>query len=292
MLRIFENTPYYFCLTFLVIILSMLSTTANSQSPPALQLANSYHQNISIQDYWVSEKLDGVRAYWDGHQLISKQGHVFYPPAWFIENFPAFPLDGELWLARNTFEKLSGIVRKHKPIDSEWERVSYQIFDLPRSDKPFNERLAVLKKYFSQKELPSWLKLIEQYKVNSHEDLMVQLDRIVELGGEGLMLHLGRSYYHGARDNELLKLKRYFDAEARVISHISGKGKYKGVMGSMLVEATNKLQKSLRFKIGSGFSDAQRRSPPPIGSIITYKYFGLTNHNKPRFASFMRLRNQ
>jgi DNA ligase-1 len=271
---------------------SELPAHAPPPFPPQLQLANVYHPQIDLKAYWVSEKLDGVRAYWDGHQLISKQGHIYRAPSWFIKDFPDFSLDGELWIARASFDMLSGVVRKHKPIDKEWQQVSYQVFDLPESDQIFDDRLARLQAFFKSETNPPWLKLIAQYKVPTQELLMAQLDDVIERKGEGLMLHLGSSRYHAARDDELLKLKRYFDAEAKVLEYIPGNGKFKGLMGSLLVEAINQPQQLKRFKIGSGFSHAERRAPPPIGSIITYKYFGLTRNQVPRFASFMRVRHK
>jgi len=271
-------------------VLIILPALAESQAPPEIQLANSYHPEIKLEDYWLSEKLDGVRAYWNGEKLISKQGLVYQAPAWFTENFPDFALDGELWIARNHFDVLSGIVRKRQPVDAEWRQVTYQIFDLPKHSGVFNVRLGFLRDYFKASEGPLWLKLIEQTKVTDHQTLMTLLDEAVAQGAEGLMLHLGSSYYHNKRNNDLLKVKRYFDAEAKVIGHISGKGKYRTMLGSVLVEALNKAQKGKRFKLGSGFSDERRKHPPPVGSVITYKYFGLTNKGLPRFASFMRVR--
>ena len=75
---------YFFCLL----------TFANT--PPEIQLALTYHSDIEVSEYWVSEKLDGIRARWDGRQLLSRSGKPFYPPAWFIAYFPAEALDGEL----------------------------------------------------------------------------------------------------------------------------------------------------------------------------------------------------
>jgi len=294
MFRFYILAVCYTVLSYSIMIFAVFPVLANSQPPPLLQLANHYHQQIEVQNYWVSEKLDGVRAYWDGSQFISKKGHVYSAPEWFTEGFPRFPLDGELWIARNTFDELSGIVRKNKPIDKEWQKVSYQVFDLPQSPETFDRRLIKLKKVFNQEkiEFPEWLVLIKQYKSVSHDDLMAQLDLVVQQGGEGLMLHLGSSLYHGRRDDDLLKLKRYFDAEARVVEHIAGKGKNKGQLGSMLVEMLGGAQEKKRFRIGTGFSNEERKYPPPIGSIITYKYFGFTRNGLPRFASFMRIRKE
>jgi DNA ligase-1 len=257
---------------------------------PVLQLANIYHSEIKLQDYWVSEKLDGVRAYWDGRRFFSKQGNVYQAPLWFIANFPAFALDGELWLGRAQFDSLSGFVRKQEPIDQEWLKVSYHVFDLPENSANFDERLAYLTNYFARDNTPEWLKLIPQYKVKNEQELSIKLKEVEDIKGEGLMLHKGSSFYHGGRDDDLLKLKTYQDADARVMAHLSGKGKYTQALGALLVEAVNHVQKGKTFKIGTGFSDLERNNPPDVGSIITYKYFGLTSKGLPRFASFIRIR--
>jgi len=284
----------YTFFSYFVLMLAVLPAIASSQTPPELQLANRYHPKINVQNYWVSEKLDGVRAYWNGTQFISKQGHIYNAPEWFIQNFPSFHLDGELWLARSAFDELSGIVRKKKPIDDEWRKVTYQVFDLPLNPASFDVRLNALKTLFGQAEKdevkwPLWLKLIPQFKLQNHQKLKNELDKVVIQGGEGLMLHLGTSLYHGKRDDDLLKLKPYFDAEARVMEYFLGKGKYKNMLGSMLVEM---LDTKKRFRIGTGFSDKQRQEPPEVGSIITYKYFGLTSKGLPKFASFIRVRGE
>jgi DNA ligase-1 len=252
---------------------------------PNLMLANSYHEDINVTDYWVSEKLDGVRAYWNGTQLISRQGNVFAAPDWFTADFPKIPLDGELWMGRGTFETLSGAVRKTTPVDSEWRAIRLMVFDMPEQAGDFNQRLETLRRMFAQKHSP-YITLVAQEKLPSQKALMARLDEVVNAGGEGLMLHLGSAPYRGVRSDDLLKLKRFEDAEATVLAHIAGTGKYQGAMGALLVQNSAGVQ----FKIGTGFSDAQRKNPPPIGSQITYRYRSITNKGVPRFASFMRVR--
>lgn len=254
-------------------------------TPPALQLANVYSDNINLTDYWVSEKYDGVRAYWNGENLVSRQGNRFDAPDWFTASLPEVELDGELWLARGKFDQLSGIVRRQSPVDSDWRGIRYMVFDLPASRMVFDDRLKRLEQIIGQINRPH-IHLVKQQKIATQALLMQKLDEIVLAGGEGLMLHRGASHYQAFRSDDLVKLKKYSDAEAKVIRHIPGKGKYQGMLGSVLVEtADNK-----RFKIGSGFSDAERENPPPIGSWISYKYFGLTSKGTPRFASFIRIR--
>lgn len=276
----------YFLIISLAISYCILTLPAYGAEPPPLQLANIYNDNINPQNYWVSEKLDGVRAYWDGRKLISRQGNVINSPGWFVKNFPAEALDGELWIGHNQFERVSKIIRQVKPNDSAWKEIRYMVFDLPKDPGIFNERLLRLQQQvaYAHSEYLQW---IPQYKIENHQQLMQQLNGIVKQGGEGLMLHRGESYYQAVRNDDLLKVKAYQDAEAIVIAQILGKGKYQNMLGALLVENEAKI----RFKIGSGFSDEQRKHPPPIGSLITYKYFGTTKNGIPRFASFIRVRD-
>jgi DNA ligase-1 len=264
----------------------LLVTHIVAASPPQLQLANVYHDDIKLDNYWVSEKYDGVRAFWNGHQLLSRQGNIIQAPAWFIQPLPDAQLDGELWIARGMFDQVSGIVRRHSPTENDWQRVRYMLFDLPASSLTFDGRLRQLKSIVMRVDRPH-VQLVKQEKLKTQELLMQKLDAVVAAGGEGLMLHRGSSSYKASRSDDLLKLKKYADAEAIVMSHISGKGKYVGLMGSILVETED----GNRFKIGTGFSDEERKKPPPIGSVITYKFFGLTSKGTPRFASFLRVRN-
>lgn len=278
------------CLFFLFLILPCSLFASEKRSPPDLQLANVYYPGIELQNYWVSEKLDGVRAYWNGKDLVSKQGHVYRAPEWFLEGLPDFPLDGELWLDRGAFDRLSGIVRKQEPVHEEWGLVTYQIFDLPGHPGAFDQRLRTLEDYFKNHATPPWLYLVPQFKVTQPKALTAMLNTIVAEKGEGLMLHKGSSHYHAGRDDDLLKLKTYEDAEAIVLKHLPGKGKHKGRMGALLVKAVNHQQRDKVFRIGTGFSDLQRENPPSVGELITYKYFGLSSKGLPRFASFMRVR--
>lgn len=269
---------------YLLLLLFMPPVFADA---PGLLLAKVYSDQEDLAEWWVSEKLDGVRAYWDGRHLISRQGNRFAVPVWFTAGFPDTPLDGELWMGRGTFDELSGTVRQQKPDDAQWRKVRYMVFDMPVPELTFDERLARLTQLIAEQG-GNHLQLVKQYKVSNEQVLMDDLEQIVARGGEGLMLHRGTSLYRAARSDDLLKLKTYEDAEAVVIAHLPGKGKYEGMMGALLVEMPDQR----RFKIGTGFSDAQRIDPPPIGSTITYKYFGKTSTQLPRFASFLRVRDE
>ena len=269
------------------LFLSMCAVAHAGQHKKQIQLARIYDGSASydLGKYWVSEKLDGVRAYWDGEQLISRQGNVFAAPKWFTMDFPKAHLEGELWIGRNKFELVSGIVRQERADKTPWRQVKLMVFDLPQSKAVFTERLEKMHEIVRSSQSP-YLEVIKQREVQDHMALMVELKRIVQLGGEGLMLHRGDSLYQSGRTNDLLKVKTYQDDEALVVGHVAGKGKYKGLLGSLLVETKD----GRRFKIGTGFSDEQRANPPEIGDVITYRYFGQTRNGLPRFASFLRVR--
>jgi len=267
--------------------LACFPVNAKDVAKPKLMLANIYHEGVDLNDYLVSEKYDGVRALWNGKEFVSRGGNVYHAPKWFIERFPKHRLDGELWVARQSFELLLSIVRDTKPDEEAWKKVKYMVFDLPDRPVVFEERLKELKHIISTRNVP-WLFAVKQQKFKTHAELMMHLDKVVEAGAEGLMLHKGSSYYRAKRTGDLLKLKKYEDDEAIVIQHIAGKGKYKGKLGALRVEMSN----GVVFKIGSGFTDNERANPPEIGSHITFQFRGLTKNGIPKFASFLRVRQK
>lgn len=251
-----------------------------------LQLPQTYAKagNIPITDYLVSEKLDGIRARWSGSELLTRNGNVIHAPAWFTENWPSEPLDGELWTKRSDFQRIASIVLSETP-DARWREVRMMVFDLPASVAPFAQRVEYMNRIIGEAQSQT-LELISQFSVSSQADFEQRLKEVTAAGGEGLMLHHREALYQDGRSEFLLKAKRFEDDEARVIKHLPGKGKYAGMMGSLLVEGRS----GLRFKIGSGFTDAERREPPPLGSWVTYKFYGKTKKGLPRFASFIHVR--
>ena len=274
--------------TFLFALLA--ATTTSFAAPPPILLANVLSPQVDVTQYLVSEKYDGVRAIWDGKTLRFRSGRVVAAPAWFIAKLPPEALDGELWLARDRFDDLSGIVRKAVPVDAEWQRLNYMIFELPQLEGaapvPFRARAIRIKAIVERANFPA-LKAVDQHPVKDRAALKRELDAVVKGRGEGLMLHLADAPYVTGRSDVLLKLKPLLDTEATVVAHIPGKGKYSGQMGALLVETSA----GLRFKLGTGFSDSQRANPPPVGALVTYTYRDVTPAGKPRFASFLRVRD-
>lgn len=255
-----------------------------SDAPPLL-LAEVLRGDVDVSRYWVSEKLDGARALWDGHSLRFRSGRPVNAPAWFVAGLPAEALDGELWIARGRFEALSGIVRRRQPRDEDWRQVKFMVFELPDGAGSFSERIDRLRAIVERADVP-WLQLVEQFRVADRAALQAKLDEVVAGGGEGLMLHRADAPYLTGRSDALLKLKPLLDAEATVIAHLPGRGRLEGMMGALLVETAQ----GVRFQLGTGFSDAQRRDPPPVGSQVTFSYRDLTRDGVPRFASYLRRR--
>lgn len=258
--------------------------TAQAEARP-LMLANIYRPELPLADYWVSEKYDGVRAYWDGTQLWTRQGHRIQAPAWFTASWPTQPLDGELWAGRGRFTAASSAVARDTPDDAAWRQLRYMVFDLPAHPGRFDQRLPDLQHLLAEHKAP-WLQAVPQHKVAHEAALQALLRNTVRQGGEGLMLHRGGSLYRGERNDDLLKLKQHLDAEATVVGHVPGKGKYQGMLGALQVQTPE----GLRFRLGSCLRDADRASPPAIGTRVTYRYLGLHPDGAPRFASFVRVR--
>ena len=276
---------YFIVITSLLFLFLPLCATSGQLVPSPLMLASHYISGIDVRKYYVSEKLDGVRAYWDGKQLYTRSGRVIPAPLWFVARLPETPLDGELWLGRGRFEEISGLVRTQKSDPDAWREVKYMVYDLPEMVAPFHERYWLLKTLVAEQGTP-WLKALTQKKLSSETQLKEQLQQIVAAGGEGLMLRHGRALYQVKRSQDLLKLKPQDDAEATVIDYVAGEGKYRGMVGALLVRDSQGRE----FRLGSGLTDAQRKTPPAIGTQVTYSYNGLTNTGLPRFARFVRVR--
>lgn len=262
-----------------------LAAEGAAEAAPPLLLAEMLRGEVDVARYWVSEKLDGARAVWDGRSLRFRSGRPVHAPAWFIAGLPPEPLDGELWIARGRFDALSGIVRREVPRDADWLQVKYMVFEQPDGAGTFTDRIEGLRRIVSTADVP-WLQVVEQFRVADRQALQARLDEVVAGGGEGLMLHRDDAPYLTGRSDALLKLKPLLDAEARVVAHLPGKGRLSGMLGALQVETPA----GLRFELGTGLSDAERRNPPPLGALVTYQYRALTPDGVPRFASYLRRR--
>ncbi|MEA3492569.1 MAG: DNA ligase [Campylobacterota bacterium] len=246
---------------------------------PELLLLQTY-KDQNITGWVMSEKLDGVRAYWDGKKLISRGGKTIYAPKWFTKNYPSFEVDGELWTKRGDFENITSIVRDQIPSIG-WREVKHYIFEVPNSSGGLFERLERVKPYAD-----NTLVVIDQIEIKSKKHLEDYLQEIESKGGEGIVVRDPTAPYINRRTDKALKVKNFQDRECEVIGYRDGKGKYRGMVGSIQCQLSN----GVKFKIGSGLTDTLRSNPPKIGTIITFKHQKFTKYGKPRFPVYLRVR--
>jgi DNA ligase-1 len=259
---------------------------ASKEGAPAVLLANRWDPAVhDPTGWWMSEKLDGVRAWWDGKRFLSRLGNEYVAPSWFVADLPDHPLDGELFAGRGMFQSTVSIARRTDR-SKRWESLSYRVFDGPELGGGFEERLGQLTEIHSA---AGWrfASVLAHTRCEGPDALVAELARIEGLGGEGLMLRQPGSRYVGGRSDSLLKVKTFFDAEARVLGHVGGAGRHKGRLGALRVELPNGTQ----FKVGTGFSDAEREAPPDVGAVIVFRYQELTNAGVPRFPTYVGVRH-
>ncbi|KAK3816022.1 MAG: hypothetical protein J3Q66DRAFT_341397 [Benniella sp.] len=277
-----------------------------AQDAQQVMLAHSWTEDSGIDPagYWMAEKLDGVRAYFDGKHFYSRAGNRFFAPPFFSQHLPKDqPLDGELWLGRGRFQQCISIVKNQKAERAdEWKEITYLVFDAPKMDVVYEKRLEYLKSIMplygkdsmpstssssssstSTNKIPPYARIVPVQKCLSKAHLIRELDHVQSHGGEGIMLRAPRSRYEFKRSRTLLKVKTFFDEEAIVVAQVKGSGKHSHRMGHIEVKTPD----GRCFSVGSGFTDAQRERPPKIGSVITYKYQELSNKLTPRFPTFV-----
>ena len=267
----------------LCLLILLLSTLLHARSLPIQKpMRDTGEQNVTG---WVmSEKLDGVRGYWDGKRLLTKNGHLLHPPEWFTQNLPPFPLDGELWSKRGDFENIQSIVLDTRPSEA-WHMIGYHIFEVPHAEGDFFARLQKARDWFAAHPA-AHVHIIPQIGLKNRDALQKFLGEVVKKGGEGVIVKDPSLPYFSGRSGHILKVKPAPDMEGEVIAINPGKGRLKGLMGSL----TLRLKEGTTFRLGSGFSDYLRRHPPAIGSTVTFRYHGFTKNRIPKFASFMRVR--
>ena len=271
-------------LRFLTLLVAWLLLSAVHAQKPEVFLLKTYDGTQDVVGWVMSEKLDGVRGIWDGERLLSRGGNELRAPKWFTRDFPPFALDGELWTRRGDFENIVSIVRRKTP-DQRWAQVRYHVFEVPHQTGGLPERLAVLADYLQQHPTDH-LQIIRQIKVSNADQLRAFLAQVNAGGGEGVVVRDPALPYRTGRLSSALKVKNYLDTECVVQKILPGKGKYTGKMGALQC----RMMDGKLIKIGSGFTDQIRAQPPALGSVITFKYYGLTNKGNPRFPVYLRRR--
>lgn len=273
-----------------LVTLGLMSTNVHSHDEPNtasidVLLAEEYSNDLDIDGYWLSEKLDGIRAYWTGSELLTRTGHKIVAPDWFTEPLPEHAMDGELWAGRGGFQQVARTVLDGQPDEEQWREITFMAFDLPFSAGMFPKRyyeLEVLVKKLDKRHV----KLVEQYPISTDEMLFETLEEISARNGEGLMLRKLDSIYRPGRSDDLIKLKKHQDNEAIVVGYTDGKGKYTGMVGALILQMPNGKE----FKVGSGLSVAVREEPPKLGQKVTYRYNGYTDSGIPKFARYLAVR--
>jgi DNA ligase-1 len=242
------------------------------------------YKEQNITGWYMSEKLDGIRGYWDGKKLYSKNGNEIITPKNFTKNFPPFKLDGELWSKRDDFEFIQSTVLDKTPSNS-WDKITYNIFEVPNAKGDFKSRLEKAKRWFTKYPNKN-VNIIKQIKCKDEQHLLKYLDKIVALKGEGVIVKDASKLYHTGRSPYILKVKKAYDMEGIVVEY-----NYK--KNSKIIKSLQiKLDNGIVFNLGGGLSDKQRLYPPKIGDMITFKYYGFTKNGKPKFASFLRVREE
>jgi DNA ligase 1 len=274
----------HFCLAAAT-ALAGLATDSQATPPPLMQARDAAAGAIDPSGFLVSEKLDGLRAHWDGRQLRFRGGGLIAAPAWFTAALPAQSLDGEIWAGRGGFEQASGTARRAVPDEAAWRHLHYALFDLPGDPRPFVARAQALATLASRLQRP-FVTAVAQETLPDAAALARRLDEVLRAGGEGLMLHRAAALWQPGRSADLLKLKPQADAEAVVLGHLPGRGRHEGRMGALRVQ----LPDGREFRLGTGFTDAERETPPPVGARVSFRYQGLTDDGLPRFARYWRVR--
>ncbi|NAW69929.1 DNA ligase [Vibrio sp. V27_P1S3P104] len=272
-------------ITLSLLIANPIQAAPAQEEPMPILKANEYREGIALEQYWQSEKLDGIRAIWDGKQLTTRTGKLIYAPAWFTAVLPHYPVEGELWAGRGRFSLVQQTVLDHHPTDEAWQQITFMLFDLPTFSGDYQTRYQHLRSLTSAIN-QTHIQYVKHEPIISEEALLNELDRLFLLDAEGIMLRKFSSTYSAGRNNDLLKLKKHQDSEAQVIGYKMGKGKYHNMVGSLLV----RNDAGIEFALGSGLTDFLRQQPPEIGCVITYRFNGLTDSGKPRFARFMRVK--
>jgi DNA ligase-1 len=243
-------------------------------------LAHNYDPAKDYTGWYMSEKLDGVRAWWTGEFFLSRTGRVFNAPDWFLEEMrkvaPKTELDGELFTGRGMFPFTNATVNKSA---GNWQNVTFMVFDAPRTHGNFKTR------YESLLKLPksNICRQVKHEKIENMDHFQQALKQVLGQGGEGLILRDPASYYTGGRSWSMIKVKPEQRQSATVVGHVLGRGKHEGTLGSLMCQLDNGIQ----FKVGTGLRAQDRQVPPALGSRIQFKYQELTKNGVPRFPVFL-----
>lgn len=259
---------------------------------------------VDPKGWWVSEKLDGIRAIWTGKELMTRHGRKIHAPEWFYDEFPKnIALDGELYLGRNKFNVVQMTVMDHHKNKYLWEKIEYHVFDIPDATYlTFEEVQYILKNYLSTS--CKYLKVIHQTQVKDLDQLLELQKILVSQGAEGTMLRKPGSSYRVGETSNLLKFKSQMDSNQMVHllddnAIITGyKYNYDiledgmPIMRSILCKWEDKIKFPYdpEFSVSHHITKAEKRgdyqSRFPIGHKVKILYNQLFESQKPRFPRY------
>ena len=183
--------------------------------PPCL-LAHSWDGETDVSGWLCSNKLDGVRAWWDGERFWSRLGNEYFAPQWFKDEMPkGICLDGELFGGNGQFQRTVSIVRKRNPVDAEWRTIKFMVFDLPKANIPFSDRiealLMLIPKVTGDNQVMAqpaeFIHVVDQEWVRDNKHVKEWFLELAEkYGYEGVMLRDPKSLYVEGRSHTLLKV--------------------------------------------------------------------------------------
>lgn len=233
--------------------------------------------------YWLSEKLDGMRCLWDGQALRTRTGKRVHAPQALVMQLPSsMSLDGELIVEGGAFEQCAKVVRDRSPDARDWTGVRFMVFDAPSVPTDFGQRIEEARRALA---VCPWVHVVEHTRCTGAHHVLAELERVVSLGGEGVMLRKPSGSYRGGRSADLLKVKMCQDAEAVVRAHVPGEGKHASrISALMCADGAGR-----RFEVSIGAA-VDRAAPPAVGTTITYKFQQRTACGLPRFPVFVRVR--
>lgn len=280
-----SSSGFYRALPLLMLLWAVTGLADTGVTDPVPLPLALYHSDVDPSGYWVRERLRGVRAYWTGQRLLDGDGATLTVPDGFTRGFPPIPMDGQLWMGRGSFGRLLAVVHRRVPDPTQWRSLYFMALDLPDHQGPFNQRLRTLRRRVREARAPH-LRVPPHARIRTRDELNKELALILKAGGAGLILHRDAALYHHPVKDDLLMMRSYRHAQAKVVAVIHRAGPGDTSMTGLLLRGKG----GRRLRLMKGFSAAQRRRPPPIGSIVEYKFYGYNHDGKPRFMSFLRVR--
>jgi len=235
--------------------------------------------------YWITEHIRGLRALWNGQNMLDNTGKQLSIPTWFTADLPANKqLDGQLYAGRARYDHLQRIVVKGNPghpVD-DWRDVSYEVFDLvdnSHAPKGFEDRYEELRSLESISSL-SWINVVDYEKCQSAKHLTTRYNEVRNLSGEGLILQKPGTENEGpdgdiSRKTFRREISKTYkcvpltEFEAVVIGHLAAKTKREAGCGGLRCKLHNSTRNAV-FLVERGLTDDMRQNPPQIVSTTSY----------------------